>query len=108
MDNPILNVFASLLAILGTPIYAINQIKLMKLDRRIRWNNKLKEALDNELYLLNSYKSSRVACFVSMGTTAILLVIANFTQISALLVTELILYFGIMAALISGLYYNRD
>lgn len=108
MDNPILNVFASLLAILGTPIYAINQIKLMKLDRRIRWNNKLKEALNNELYLLNSYKSSRVACFVSMGTTAILLVIANFTQISALLVTELILYFGIMAALISGLYYNRD
>lgn len=108
MDNHILNVFAALLAILGTPIYAINQIKLMKLERRLKWNNELKGALNNELYILNGYKSHRVSLMASMVTTAVLLVISHFFEISALLVTELILYFGIMAALISILYYNRE
>lgn len=108
MDNVLINLFAALLAVVGTPFYAINQIKLAKLERKLKSNKKLQEALNNELYILNGYKSTRISLLVSMGTTAVLLVISNFFEISALLVTELILYFGIMAALISILYYNRE
>lgn len=107
MDNHILTVGNSLMPLFGGPIFAIYYVKFIKLERILKADKKLMGALDNELYVLNSYKSSMVAALVFLGVTVLLFLISTFTQISALLVTELILYFGIMSALISGLYYNR-
>lgn len=107
MEFHILNVFTALLALLGTPIFAIYYIKFIKLQQLLKANHKLIGALDNELYVLNSYKSFKVSALVALGMSALLLVISAFTQLSASLVAQLIFYSGVMAGSISGLYYNR-
>ncbi|HAH26121.1 MAG TPA: hypothetical protein DCL77_20560 [Prolixibacteraceae bacterium] len=104
----ILVTIAYWVGLLGSTIFMINLIKFLKLKRELRWNNKLKEALENELHVLNLHKSYQIGYWTVIGITILFLFVSIFTTVSPLLVTELILYFGVLAVLISGLIYNRD
>ena len=94
--------------VLGSIIFVINLIKYLKLKRILIWNAKLNEALNNELHVFNLHKSFQLGYWTVIITTCILMFISNFTSISGLLVSEIILYLGVLSVLISGLYYNRD
>jgi len=96
------------MGLLGSAIFVINLIRFLKLKRFLLWNNRLKEALENEFHLLNLHKSYQIGYWVVIGITVLFLFISSFTTVSALLVTELTLYFGVLAVLVSGLIYNRD
>ncbi|HEY3369292.1 MAG TPA: hypothetical protein VGK10_00510 [Prolixibacteraceae bacterium] len=96
------------LGLLGWVIFSINLIKFLKLRRELRWNNKMKEALDDELHQLNVFKSLVFGYAIVIAVTAVFFGLTQFIVISSKLVTEVILYFGVLAALISGLIYNRD
>lgn len=96
------------LGLIGWAIFIINLIKFLKLRRELRWDTKKLEALSDELHQLNMHKSFIVGYSVVICVTAILFGISLFLTISPVLVTEIILYFGVLAVLISGLIYNHD
>lgn len=104
----ILITIAYWVGLLGSTIFVINLVKFLKLKRELKWNAKLNEALNNELHVFNLHKSFQVGYWTVIIITGMLMVIAIFTNLSGLLVSELILYFGVLSVLISGLYYNRD
>jgi hypothetical protein len=99
---------ASSIGALGWIIFIINLVKFLKLKRELRWDKKVEEALNDELHQLNMHKSFQIGFGVVISTTAVFLGFAEYTDIKALLVTEITLYFGVLAVLISGLIYNRD
>jgi hypothetical protein len=99
---------ASTIGLIGWIIFIINLVQFLKLKRELGWDKKVEEALNDELHQLNTHKSFQIGFGVVIWTTAVFLGFAEFTEIKALLVTEIILYFGVLAVLISGLIYNRD
>ena len=99
---------ASAVGVWGWIIFIINLVKFLKLKRELNWDPKAKEALNDELHQLNTHKSFMIGYWAVLATTAVFLGIAEFLEIKALLVTEIILYVGVLSALISGLIYNRD
>ena len=108
IDNSIMRGIIALTGVIGSAIWAISFVKSFKLNRELRLNRKLNNALNDELHQLNGYKSIRIGYLVAMGITTIFLGFSEFFMIPALLVTKLILYFGVLSVLISGLIYNRD
>jgi len=94
--------------ILGWLILAISGLRAMKLKRELRWNKKMRGALEGELHQYNLRKSFQMGFFVVMGVTAGFLMFSLFYTIPALLVTKVILYLGGLAVLISKMFYNRD
>ena len=107
-QNPIFIGAASTVGLLGWIIFSINLIQFPKLKRELGWDKKVEEALNDELHQLNMHKSFQIGYWVILSTTAVFLGFAEFIEIKALLVTEIILYFGVLSVLISGLIYNRD
>ena len=99
---------ASTVGAFGWIIFIINLIKFLKLKHELGWDKKAEKALNDELHQLNMHKSFQIGFGVVIWTTAVFLGIAEFTEIKAVLVTEIILYFGVLSVLISGLIYNHD
>jgi hypothetical protein len=99
---------ASAFGALGWIIFIINLIKFLKLKRELGWDKKVEKALNDELHQLNMHKSFQIGFGVVIWTTAVFLGFAVFSEIKALLVTEITLYVGVLSVLISGLIYNRD
>jgi len=94
--------------ILGWLILAVSGLRAIKLKRELRWDKKMRGALEGELHQYNLRKSFQMGFFVVMGVTAVFLMFSLFYTIPALLVTKVILYFGGLAVLISKIFYNRD
>jgi len=94
--------------ILGWLILAVSGIRAMKLKRELRWDKKMRGALEGELHQYNLRKSFQTGFFVVMGVTAVFLIVSLFYTIPALLVTKVILYLGGLTVLISKMFYNRD
>lgn len=99
---------ASTIGLIGWIIFVINLIQFLKLKRELRWDKKAQEALNDELHQLNMHKSFQIGFWAVLLTTSVFLGISEFVELKALLVTEIILYFGVISVLISGLIYNRD
>ena len=80
----------------------------MKLKRELRWNKKMRGALEGELHQYNLLKSFQVGFFVIIGVTAAFFMLSLFYTIPSLLVTKVIIFLGSLAVLISKIIYNRD
>ncbi len=94
--------------ILGWLILLVSGIRAMKLKRELRWDKKMRGALEGELHQYNLRRSFQMGFFVVMGVTAVFLMFSLFYIIPALLVTKVILYLGGLTVLISKMFYNRD
>jgi hypothetical protein len=108
IKSPILIGVVSGAWLLGWVIFSINLVKFLKLKRELNWDPKAKEALNDELHQLNTHKSFFIGYMVTIGVTAVFYGISNFINLPSMLVTGIIIYFSVLAALISGLIYNRD
>ena len=108
INSPAIIGGATWIGLLGWLIFIINLVKFLKLRRELRWDTKVKEALDDELQQLNWFKSSEIGYSSVIAVTALLFSLSQFISISANLVTEIILYFGVLSGLIASLFYNRD
>jgi hypothetical protein len=93
---------------IGWIMFLVNLTKYTRLGKKINSDSKLKEALNNEMHQLYKYKSAFWGFCISIAANSIFLVILFFHQISAVLVCELTLFFGILSSLIAVLVYNRD
>jgi len=107
-DNQVIIVITSFISLLGWAIFIINLIQFIKLKRELKWNTGVKEALENELHLLNLRKSYQIGFWVVIGITVFFFGFTTFWTISVRLVTEITIYFGVLSVLIAGLIYNRE
>ena len=96
------------LGLLGWTIFAINLINFLKLKRELKKDSKLQEALNDELHRFNMYKSFVVGYWFLICTISILFGITIFFRISTLIITEILLYIGVLSVLIASLFYNKD
>jgi hypothetical protein len=96
-----------LVGVIGFILFIINLQKYLRLASKIK-NSRLNEALNNELIRLNAYKSFFMGFWTVIVIICIFFVLSLFYKISALIVCEITLYFGVLSPLIAGLIYNRD
>jgi len=94
--------------LLGWLILIISTIRFLKLKRELKWDKKMKNALEGELHQFNLGKSFQIGFYVVMGITLGFLGISLFFTITALLVTKITLYFGVLSVTIAKISYNRD
>ena len=93
--------------LLGWLILIVSAIRFFKLKRELKWDRKMKKALEGEFHLYNLRRSFQNGYFVVIGTTAIFFLVSLFYTVPVLLVTKVILYFGTLAVMISKIIYNR-
>ena len=108
IDNSSIIHVAFWVGLLGWIVFIINLVKVLKLQRELKWDPKAREALNDELHQLNLHKSYELGFWVVLSVTVIFVALTSFVEISSQLVTKTILYFAVLSILIAGLIYNRD
>lgn len=108
INQPFVTGAITWIGLFGWLIFIINLIQFLKLRRELRWDPKIQEALNDELHQLNAHKSFLIGYSTMIVTTALFFGLSIFLTISVVLVTETILYLGVLSVLISGLIYNHD
>jgi hypothetical protein len=108
IDNSTIIQIAFWVGLFGWIIFIINLIKVLKLQRELKWDPKAREALNDELHQLNLHKSYQFGFWMVLWVTVVFVALTPFVQISSQLVTKIILYFAVLSFLIAGLIYNRD
>ncbi|MCK9206499.1 MAG: hypothetical protein M0P66_05245 [Salinivirgaceae bacterium] len=109
INNRLIFGFLFLIGFIGWILFTVNLIKYLRLGKKVNSDNKLKEALNNEMHQFYGYKSFFWGFWTIVATISILFVISLFYhQISALIVCEITLFIGVLSTLIAGLIYNRD
>ena len=108
INNKLIIWLLMIVGFIGWIMFLVSLTKYTRLGKKINSDSKLKEALNNEMHQLYKYKSSFLGFCIVIATNSIFLVILFFHQISAVLVCELTLFFGILSSLIAVLVYNRD
>ncbi|MEE9371677.1 MAG: hypothetical protein V3V00_01350 [Saprospiraceae bacterium] len=97
-----------LVGLVGGVIFAVNLIRFRRFAKIVNSDSDLKNALNDELMLHNRNKSYTVGYWVLIIVTGIFMLTSIYTDISALIVCEVILYIGILSVLVSSLRYNKD
>ncbi|HLO58629.1 MAG TPA: hypothetical protein VK179_07795 [Bacteroidales bacterium] len=82
-------------------------INYWRLSSKIR-NSRLNEAVNNELYEVNKFKSLARGFWSLLICLALFLGLSYFFTISAKLVCIVTIYAGVLSTLISALIYNRE
>ena len=98
----------SWIRILGWLVLIVSTIRFLKLKRELNWDYKMKYALEGELHLYNLRRSFQIGFYVVMGITVVFFGLSLYFTIPVLLVTKVIIYFGVLAVLISKMFFNRD
>lgn len=108
ISNTIVFGLIMLFGMFGWVFFTVNLIKVLKWTKIVNADNKLKNALNNELHQLYRYKSVSWSFIITLATICIFLGISSFYNISALIVCEITLYVGISSLFIAELIYNKD
>jgi magnesium-transporting ATPase (P-type) len=109
IDNSIIFQIALWVGLLGWIIFIINLLKVLKQQRDLKLlDKKTRAALNDELHQLNMHKSYQFGFLMVVSVTVVFVALTPFLQISAQLVSKIILYFAVLSFLLAGLLYNRD
>ena len=108
INQPTVTSVLAWIGVMGWAIFIINLIQFLKLKRELRKDAKMQAALNDELHQLNMHKSFFIGYSATIGTTAAFFGLSEFISLPVVLVTETILYLGVLSVLISALIYNRD
>lgn len=98
----------ALVGLAGGILFIIYISKLLKLSRKINSDQRVKEALNNELHKQLLSKSYNWGFAITIFVLAILLGISTFVDIRALLVCQIALFVGILSTFVATMIYNRD
>tara|TARA_R110000868_G_scaffold410693_4_gene699815 strand:- start:51213 stop:51647 length:435 start_codon:yes stop_codon:yes gene_type:complete len=98
----------SIFGFVGWALWFVNLLRLIKLGNLIKSDNHLKKALTDELLIHNRDKSIATGFWTFLILTVLFLGLSTFTDISALLVCEAMLFIGVLSTLISSLIYYKQ
>lgn len=108
ISNKLIELLINLITIFGCVMWIRSTIQLRIFSKIVNSDSHLKKALNDELALFNRSKSLVVGYWTLIILAGIFFVLSIFTNISAVIVSELILYIGIISPLLSSLIYNKD
>lgn len=107
IDQQLILGIISIVGLLGWFLFLINMNRLNKLGKVINADEGLKNALSDELAVHNRNRSFIVGFWSFVIVNSVCFGLSIFTNISAMLVCELTLYFGTLSGLIASLIYNK-
>jgi len=96
-----------LIGLIGWILFSVNLFNFLRVGKKVNADNRLKEALNNEMYELYKYKSFYWGFWTTIASTAIFIGISAFYILPALFVCEVTLFLGVLSTLIAGLIYNK-
>ena len=108
IDNKIILSTILVIGFLGSIVYAVNLIRINRLSKIINADIKLKSALNDELIISNRKKSFVLGYSVLMLLIGVFYGLSLFFNIKALLICQILVYVGVLSALVSSLIYNRS
>ncbi len=108
IHNTTIITIALCVGFIGLIIFMVNLVKVLKLQSDLKLDKKAREALNDELHQLNLHKSYQFGFWMVLSVTTVFVALTPFIQISAQLVSKIILYFAVLSYLIAGLIYTRD
>lgn len=108
INHPIFIGVSTLIGLFCWILWAINLIRLIRLGKIVQADSRLADALNDEFYQHNRMKAMVVGFQITLMASGVLLAISSLFPLSGLLVSELILYVGVLATLIALLFYNRN
>jgi divalent metal cation (Fe/Co/Zn/Cd) transporter len=105
--NKIILGFIIMAGLTGWVLFVINIFRLKRFVKTVTKSSNLKQALSDELSLYNRNKSFVTGYYILIAMAGVFFALSVFTDITALVVSEVILYVGVLSSLISLLIYNR-
>jgi hypothetical protein len=108
MDDNALGIIANLVGLAGGIFWIITIIRLVRLGKEIQKDHQAWKALNDEFFLHNRDKAYAAGFWALMMSTIFFTALTIYVDVPALLVSKIILYVGVLSALIATLYYNRD
>lgn len=108
ITNKIIILMIIVVGLTGWVFWMINLLRFMKFGKMVNEDTGLKNALNDELMQHNRNRSYVIGYWTTIIIIGILTIVSNVTDISAILVCEIVLYGGVLSALISSLIFNRS
>lgn len=96
------------LGLFGMVFFLKSTMISLKIIKQIKNDSKLKDALNNEMHKLYIFKSFRIGFWSFLTLIIVFMILSFFTEIPLLVTLEIILYFGVLSTIISGLIYNKN
>ena len=105
IDNKFFKIGIIAIELSASIIWALYLFKINGLSKKIRKDERLRNALDNEFYKHIALKSMRVSLISFIISIGIFIGILSFMKIPAILVCQILLLIGISSFFISFLLY---
>jgi len=96
-----------LLGLVGWFMFVINLLRLFKLNKQLGNNQKLKNALADELALHHKDQAFTIGFWALIISVAVFLIVTLFFSIPSLLICQLLLFIGVLSPSITFLILNR-
>ena len=96
-----------LIGLIAWVMFVVQHLRIMKLGKIFKTNPRIKDALNDELMQHNRNKAAMVSYKVIMIFITIFLLFSLYTEVTALLVSEILLYVGVLSPLITSLVLNK-
>ena len=102
------NVILAIVGIFGIGLALTGSIKSIRLNRKIKADAKLNQALNNELFQLYKYKSMQWGFCTALFTAFIIWCFDRYHALDSSQACWLIIFASLVAVMISQVIYNRN
>ena len=107
-NAPATLVVLTTIMLVGVAVFFFYTMKLVRITRQITSDPKIRAAVNNELFIKNDRRASVWAYYVTLTAVTVLFVVAQFTEISAVLACGILLFVGAVSAKIAQLIVHRE
>lgn len=103
-----LKVGSAMFGLLASVLWIVNLVKIVRLGREVKNDNRLRNALSDEFFVHARAKAFEIGFWALLVTNGIFLALSIYFSIPALLMCKVVLYVGVLSVLITTLIYNKN
>jgi hypothetical protein len=107
VKNPSLEVAVTIVGLASGIFWIVSLIKLVRLGKEIHKDSDARKALNDEFFIYNRHKSYAAGFWALIFAAIIFSALTLYIEIPALIVSKVMIYVGVMSALVATLYYNK-
>jgi hypothetical protein len=108
VGDQFLGTIANLVGLLSGIFWIVTIFRLVRLGKEIRKDHHAWKALNDEFFLHNRDKAYAAGFWALMISVIFFTGLTIYVDLPALLVSKIILYVGVLSALIATFFYNKD
>jgi hypothetical protein len=99
---------SALFGVVASVLWIINIVKVVRLGREVKNDERLRNALNDEFFVHTRAKAFEIGFWTLLITNGIFLILSIYFSIPALLMCKIVLYVGVLSVLIATLVYNKN